>query len=337
MTSLAQTPSRDERRARLLLRWYPRAWRDRYGDEFTALLVDEMAEQPRSLRRPLNVALSGIVARSGQAGMSGVPMRAGEQSPLSLAWLTTAIAVFLTFGLAIWAQLIVGWQWTPPETSATTAGTVVISVAVLYLALLGAAAVLPAIAVAAPQLARKRDGVLAAALLVTALSAAGLIVGTMHFENGWPGTGGHHWSGQGMVPGGVAAFVWAATLSVTSYWAHPGALHAFPTTEVVWMATSPVAIVGMIGGATVAFRRLELPVRVARFELRCGQAAILGMGAFLLGAIAWLTDRTRRPASIPTNLFHVGSIDLIGAFAMGATLVVAYVAVRRGLASLRTD
>jgi hypothetical protein len=53
------------------------------------------------------------------------------------------------------------------------------------------------------------------------------------------------------------------------------------------MATSPVAIVGMIGGATVAFRRLELPVRVARFELRCGQAAILGIGAFLLGAIAW--------------------------------------------------
>ena len=31
-----------ERRARLLVRCYPPAWRARYGDEFVQLLVDEM-------------------------------------------------------------------------------------------------------------------------------------------------------------------------------------------------------------------------------------------------------------------------------------------------------
>ena len=52
--------------------------------------------------------------------------------------------------------------------------------------------------------------------------------GTHHFANGWPGTGGHPWVHQGIVPGGVAAYAWASTLFVTSYWAHPAALAGVP-------------------------------------------------------------------------------------------------------------
>ena len=48
-----------------------------------------------------------------------------------------------------------------------------------------------------------------------------MIAGSHHFENCWPGTGAHAWGQQGLVPGGVAAFCWASTLSVSSYWAHP--------------------------------------------------------------------------------------------------------------------
>src|SRR5206468_3017335 len=59
-----------------------------------------------------------------------------------------------------------------------------------------------------------------------------------HFGNGWPGTGGHPWARTGLVPGGVAAFCWACTLSVSSFWAHPGALAAFPAAELTWMALS---------------------------------------------------------------------------------------------------
>ncbi len=46
----ARTPR--ERAARLL-RWYPRAWRERYGEEFAELLIDEMEERPRSAGRTL--------------------------------------------------------------------------------------------------------------------------------------------------------------------------------------------------------------------------------------------------------------------------------------------
>ena len=58
-------------------------------------------------------------------------------------------------------------------------------------------------------------------LLLSVGGIAVLVVGTHHFANGWPGTGGHAWGRQGIVPGGVAAYAWASTLFVTSYWAHP--------------------------------------------------------------------------------------------------------------------
>jgi hypothetical protein len=52
-----------ERRARRLLRWYPNAWRLRYGEEFTQLLIADIVERPRSLRRTLDVAGRGLAAR----------------------------------------------------------------------------------------------------------------------------------------------------------------------------------------------------------------------------------------------------------------------------------
>jgi pimeloyl-ACP methyl ester carboxylesterase len=52
-----------ERRARLLVRCYPPAWRTRYGDEFVQLLVDEISERPRSLSLTADVVRSGVIAR----------------------------------------------------------------------------------------------------------------------------------------------------------------------------------------------------------------------------------------------------------------------------------
>ena len=91
-----------------------------------------------------------------------------------------------------------------------------------------------------------------------------LIMGSRHFGNGWPGTGGHPWAPPGLVPGGVAAFAWASTLSVSSYWAHPAALSAFPSAELAWMALSPIALAAVVVGAVTAVRRIELsPARCA--------------------------------------------------------------------------
>ena len=51
-----------------LLRWYPRAWRARYGEEFTELLTADLAERPRSAARTADVIRGGLVARLTEVG-----------------------------------------------------------------------------------------------------------------------------------------------------------------------------------------------------------------------------------------------------------------------------
>jgi hypothetical protein len=323
------------RRAERLVRWYPRSWRARYGEEFCALLECELDERPRSLPRAVNLAWSGTVARATTSGLAGLPGGGAFQERSSLAWLAASLGAFLAVGLAVWSQLVVGWQWSSPRTPGTTLGIVVMTVAVLALAVLGACAVAPVAAFVAMQVARGKGRRLVVPAGIASLAAVMLVVGARRFENGWPGTGGHHWALQGLVPGGVAAFVWAATLAVSSYWAHPGALQSFPAPEVAWMALSPVAMAALALGATTTLRRVELPARLSRFELRLGRLASVAMTLFLLGAVAWLSDSSPRPRSIPSNLFHVGAIDVAAAVVMGFALVCAHQAVSRGIGARR--
>ena len=77
------------------------------------------------------------------------------------------------------------------------------SVAVAVFAVLAALALVPIAAAVARTIAgpRRRRLLVPGAILVA--STALLVVGARAFENGWPGTGGHHWAHQGMVPGGA--------------------------------------------------------------------------------------------------------------------------------------
>jgi hypothetical protein len=158
-----------------------------------------------------------------------------------------------------------------------------------------------------------------------------VVVGGRHFGNGWPGTGGHPWARQGLVPGGVAAFSWASTLSVSSFWAHPAALAAFPAAEIAWMALSPLAVACVVAGAAAAVRRTELSPGVLNFEARLGAAACITMAVFLGGCCVWIADR----APGPGNLFHPGAIDVAGAAVMTVALAAARQAVRQARASAR--
>ena len=316
-----------ERRARRLLRWYPPSWRARYGEEFLALLECELADRPRSLARSANVAWSGLVARSTATGIAGLAGDATVQARRSLAWVTGSLAVFLAFALTLWSQLTVGWQWQPPRSTGTEVGMVTMSLGVLALAVLGAVAVARVLAAVARRVLERRARGLVVPVLVAVLGAVALVVGARRFENGWPGTGGHPWSSQGLVPGGVGAFTWAATLSVTSYWVHPGALGSFPASELAWMAASPLALVALGWGGAVTIRRVELPVRAQRLELRLAQCAAGAMAVVLFGALTWLTDQSQ------PVVFHTGAIDVLGAVVMAGALGCAAKATSRGLAA----
>jgi len=149
-----------------------------------------------------------------------------------------------------------------------------------------------------------------------------LFIGGRHFENGWPGTGGH----GSFVPAGLAAFEWATSLSVSAYWAHPASFLAlFPRAEVGWMATSPLALAASVIAAVTLVRRAGLSPRVLAFEVRIAAAACAVM-LVVCGAAAWwvatsggrrLTDAGLAPP------FHAGLIDLAGTALLAAVLPVA--------------
>ncbi|MGE5136885.1 MAG: hypothetical protein ACM32E_28825 [Gemmatimonadota bacterium] len=312
-----------EKRARRLLRWYPADWRARYGPEFTELLLADLAERPRCWRRDADVARGGLRARLSAAGLAGHPADPAAAARAALATLACSVAGFLVFGATVWAQLSVAWQWAAPADRVTGVAMVVMSAAMLLfavLALLAAAPVGWAVA-----RAWRGDRGLRWPVLLAVGSAAVLVAGGHHFQNGWPGTGGHWWPHQGLVPGGVAAFAWACTLPVTSYWAHPAALASFPAAELGWLIAAPAAIGCLLTGVRRLVRRLDLPPGVLRYQAWLAGAAGAGMAAFLAGALCWVAEG----GAGPRGLFRTGLIDAVALAAMGLALVTGWLALRQ--------
>ncbi len=141
-----------------------------------------------------------------------------------------------------------------------------------------------------------------------------LIIGTHYIQNGWPGTGGTH---HGLMPGGVAAFGWASTLSVSSYWVHPALLARFPLSELAWMALSPLAWIGLLTGLVMITRRLCWPARLLRYEATLAAVAAVPAVAFLVGAASWVLGRGQ------TGMFRPGLVDSAELAIMAFALVVA--------------
>jgi hypothetical protein len=310
------TPDDPAARAARLLRWYPRAWRARYGDEFAELLIADIAERPRSAARTLDVARGGVVARLAGAGLCGV---GGRHGAASLATLGCSLAVFLGIGAAMWSQLTIGWQWSRSASTPATIATVTTSAAMLAFLVLGALAALPVLAVVSARIARRQGKGLIGPSAVFVAASTILFAGGRHFGNGWPGTGGH----RGLVPGGLAAFEWATSLSVSSYWAHPGALAAFPAAELAWMAVSPLTVACAATAAAKLIRRAELPPCALAIETRLAAVACVVMATFLAGSCCWIATGGGQP-----SLFHAGIIDVAGAGVLAVALAVARQAAR---------
>lgn len=309
---------RAERRARCLLRWYPTAWRLRYGEEFKELLVADIVERPRSWRRVLDVARSGLAARAGSGGLVH-GLEPQDRANAHLASLVGAAASFVVVGLSMWAQLAIGWQWSRPSAPPTTVAIVAMSFLLLMLAALALLAAIPvAWALGARLVARRASGLFTPFVLFAA-GVAVVVLGARHFALGWPGTGGHPWPHQHLLPGRVAAFAWAATLSITSYWAHPSALLGFPAGELAWMAASPAALLAAVVGGTKLVGRLGLSPRALRFEVALARVGCAAMIAFLAATCCWIAAGDTGPR----NLFHIGAIDFVGAAAMAAALLFA--------------
>jgi hypothetical protein len=299
----------DDRAVRRLLRWYPRSWRERYGEEFAELLRAELAEQPRSWRRTADVARSGLLARCTIAGLTSHRLSPVEQARAGLATLGCALAALATVGVAMLAQLATGWQWAVAPSAPAAAGTALMAAATVLLSAVALAAAAP-LAWQAAVAIRRGDRALARPAGLAVACALLLVNGARHFQNGWPGTGGtgaHH----GLVPAGLAAFGWASTLSVSSYWAHPALLGRFPAAELAWMGASPLAAAGLVVGVVLVLRRLRLSPRLTRYQARLAAWASVAAAGFLAGAASWVLGREQGPAALRPGLLNGAELVLM--------------------------
>jgi len=307
-----------ERRVARLLRWYPPSWRARYGDEFAHLLLADIAERPRSWRRAADVAAHGLLARCTSAGLTSHELPPLEQVRCGVATLCCALAAFLTMGVAMLAQLATGWQWATPRSASAVGASLAMSIAAAFLVLIALSGLVPVAWHAAVTAVRCRDGRLMRSAGLMLVSGTALVIGTRHFQNAWPGTGGTG-ALHGLVPAGIAAFGWASTLSVSSFWVHPALLGTLPAAELAWMVLSPFAVVGLVAGFAAVVRRLALSHWLLTYLSRLAIAAVVAAVPFLAGAGSWvLATAPGQP-----GLFRPGLINGAELATMSLALVIA--------------
>ncbi len=144
-------------------------------------------------------AWSGLLARLTAAGLSDHTIEPFNQLRGNLACLGAAVGVFVVFATAMWAQLSVGWQWSKPGAGATLVAMVIMSAAMLVLFFLTLLAAVPIGSCVLRGICRNQRGLLRPSLLLVT-STSFLVLGSRHFANGWPGTGGNLWALRGLVP-----------------------------------------------------------------------------------------------------------------------------------------
>jgi hypothetical protein len=308
-----------QRTADRLVCCYPAAWRARYGAEFTQLLADELSEGPMGLSRRLDVILHGLWTRLSYAGLAGTVVTAPGRMRVLLLALGGVLGSFALLAVGLWSQLSVGWQFSAPTTGGTRTAAWLMSAAVIGLGAVLVALVCGTSALFATQLRHGGPRGLWRSALACLGAGVVLYVGCAHFAPHWPGTAGHADRGEQLVPVSVARLGWAATLWISSYWAHPGALGKFPPSEIAWMLISPVAwLVLFIAGAAV-LQRLAPPPGLQRAAVRLFSGAVAMMVLFLAGAVAWAGSKNPGPR----NLFAGGTIDLVMIAVLGGGLVLA--------------
>jgi hypothetical protein len=307
-----------------LMRWYPRSWRDRYGDEFAELLAADLDERPRCWQRTVNLAANGLRSRLATAGLAGHPLDPQAATRAGLVTAACSAAAFAVTAVSLWSQLAICLQWAVPGQRGITQAMDLMSATMVLCVVLAAMAAAPVGRAAIAAVARGNGQRLGWPAALIAASTLVIVAGGWHFQNRWPGTGGHLLTHQGLVPGGLAAFGWSTTMWMTTYWAHPAALAALPAAQIAWMVVCPAALGGLITGSGLLLRRVEMSPRVLRYETRLAHATGAVMAVFAAGALWWLLA----PAGQSGAIFRAGTMD-------DAALSVLAVAVAAGLTAAR--
>jgi hypothetical protein len=262
-----------------LLRWYPRAWRERYGEELLALIQDDLQEGRPAWPLQLSVIWGGLGERGRQA-------RYAATAAVKAAWSDKGSTILL-------AGLICGFGLdglTSPSAAARTWQALALDAVLAAVALTGALVLADGL-IAFPALVRflraggwpkirRRAGWAAG---VTAVAVGGLVFA---WDSDWQAQRNLSWAILvGLLVTGLATTgaigLWSATVTATARHLTlaprvlaaqlmlgallPTAVSAIITTSALWWsATHPSVTVLVLGLVNLAMMIVIAPVRIGR-------------------------------------------------------------------------
>jgi hypothetical protein len=170
-----------------LLRWYPPGWRERYGDEFDALMEDTLGDRPPTPRLRLAIALAGVRERGRETGFVGDSIPPADRARAGSLLVLCAWAAFVAAGSSF-AKLSEGFGLAQPtRTGSLSSGAYR---AVMVVAVVACLVVVAGVAIAVPSFLRflraggwshiRKHVVRALAATVVGISALASLVALAH-------------------------------------------------------------------------------------------------------------------------------------------------------------
>jgi len=92
-----------------MVRWYPAGWRARYGDEFAAMIEDDLGGRPPSMRFRWSIARSGLNERLRGAGLVGDSVPPAERVRGGAFTVLCAFALYILPGVGF-AKISEHWD-----------------------------------------------------------------------------------------------------------------------------------------------------------------------------------------------------------------------------------
>jgi hypothetical protein len=275
------------RRAKRSLRWYPTTWRRRFGDEFVALMEDDLAEQPRSPARTFNVMRAGLSARLADLGVVGRTVDPTRQTQVGFATTFLIGLWFIAAASGIWAISMLGWNGGDPGHRtiwAVTCTTAFMTASLGALCFVLGLAVLALLASAAVQIARGAGR----QLLVPTfgiMTGIGWLLTAQHVILRYViARGGIQWSDPGeaikQIAGATSVFVSQVENAVI----RPSALGSDELVAV----TVPVAILLLGISALTIVRRVQWPPSLLRWTGAVMVGSLALMLTFVVSFLLWM-------------------------------------------------
>jgi hypothetical protein len=280
----------DSRRARRLLRWYPVRWRERYGEEFVDHLDQEFSDRHVDVKRSINVAYKGIVARVDDLGLSNNAVSLGGQPRSALATSFALMALMAVLALNFWSWAMILWSartYHPIPVDATT-GILTVTTGLLLMVL--GVMVMIVVVCAVRQILRGRGRRIVTPFVIAVGSGGFLYYSVRWLPNmlarySHMFQGGYRWTHPGPAAYGLAFIAHQVTQPWLSMW-NPG-ISGEPTSQAVMNDIAPLAVLVFVVAMAFLFRRVELP----RISERLGPPTIVLLAAlssvFLVALVAW--------------------------------------------------